>query len=135
MPDIVAQENTLNPTDLPCRETSNGVFTLTVICTLQKMLISYLDFCLVSSQDIQKFLNREGFSRQVKIIVLFSEKNKSKLSEFLLETSKIICQWGKQNNLISNRKQDYFVYPIGRLFCLFQAKTLNFDLFFRKTRQ
>lgn len=30
MPDIT-QENTLNPTDLPYIETSNGVFTLTVI--------------------------------------------------------------------------------------------------------
>ncbi len=25
------------------------------------------------------------------------------------------CQWGKKNNLLSNRKQDYFAYPIGRL--------------------
>ncbi len=54
-------------------------------------------FCLVFSQNIKKFLNQEGFSRQVKLIVLFSEKNKSKLSEFLLETSKIFYQWGKQN--------------------------------------
>ncbi len=51
----------------------------------------------------REFLNQEGFSRQVKINVL-SEKNKSKLSEFLLETSKIICQWGKKNHLMSNRK-------------------------------
>ncbi len=27
------------------------------------------------------------------------------------------------SGLISNRNQDYFAYPIGRLFCLFQAKT------------
>ncbi len=47
----------------------------------------FLDF---SSQNIYKLLNQEGFSRQVKIIVLFSEKNMSKLSEFLLETKIII---------------------------------------------
>ncbi len=32
------------------------------------------------------------------------------LSEFLLRTSKIICQCGKKDNLISNRKQDYLAY-------------------------
>ncbi len=47
----------------------------------------FLDF---SSQNIYKLINQEGFSRQVKIIVLFSEKNMSKLSEFLLETKIII---------------------------------------------
>ncbi len=69
--------------------------------------------CLVSSPDISKFLNQEGFYRKVKI-VLFSEEKKSKLSEFLLIARKIICQWDKQNNLISNRKQYYyFADPIG----------------------
>ncbi len=63
----------------------------------------FLHFCLVSSPNISKI----SFSRQVKIIVLFSEKSKSKLSEFYLKTSKIICKWGKQNNLISNQKQDF----------------------------
>ncbi len=71
-----------------------------------KKMLFLLRFSLVSSQNIYKFLNQEGFSRRVKL-VLFSEKN-SQLSEFLLETSKIICQWGKKNNLMSNRKQDYF---------------------------
>ncbi len=45
---------------------------------LQKMLFLLRFFCLVYSQNIKKFLNQEGFSRQVKIIVLFSEKNKLK---------------------------------------------------------
>ncbi len=38
-----------------------------------------------------------------------------KISKYL----KIICQWGKQNNLVFCLKYDYFAYPIGRLFCLF----------------
>ncbi len=45
-----------------------------VISTLQTMLFLLNFFCLVFSQNIYKFLNQGGFSRQVKII-LFSEKN------------------------------------------------------------
>ncbi len=77
---------------------------------MAKKCFSCLDFCLDSSPDIKKIWNQEGFSRQIKMIVLFLEKNKSKLSFLLLllffvflyflETSKIICQWGKQNNLV-----------------------------------
>ncbi len=37
---------------------------------------------------------------EVNNIVLFSEKKEKVKIEFLLETSKIICQWGKQNNLV-----------------------------------
>ncbi len=70
----------------------------------------------------------------LKIVVLFSEKNKSKLNEFLLRISKIICQRGKQNNVISNRKQDYFAYPIRRLFSLFQAKTHFIFTFFSENK-
>ncbi len=39
--------------------------------------------------------------------LMLKKRLKSKLSEFFLKTSKIICKWGKQNNLISNRKQDF----------------------------
>ncbi len=56
------------------------------------------------------FLNQEGFFRQVK------------MSSF----QKIICQRGKQNNVISNRKHDYFS-------C--RAKTLILTCFFLKTGQ
>ncbi len=46
-----------------------------------------LNFLVLFSAKISKtFLNQEGFSRQVQIIVLFSEI----LSEFLLRTSKIM---------------------------------------------
>ncbi len=48
-----------------------------------KKKYSYM-FCLVSSPNIWKILNQEAFSGQVQIIVLFSEKNKSKFSEFFL---------------------------------------------------
>ncbi len=48
----------------------------------------------------------------------------SKLGAFLLPTSKIIYRWDKQYNLISNRKQDHFADPIGRLFRFLQTKTL-----------
>ncbi len=34
---------------------------------------------IVSSQNIKKFLNQEGFSRQVKSIVLFSERKKKRV--------------------------------------------------------
>ncbi len=88
-------------------------------------------FCLVFSPNIYKFLNQEEFSRWIKI-VLFSVKKKKVKNEFLLRMIKIICHWGKQNNLISNRKQDYFVYPIGRLFCLFQGKNHLILTFFWK---
>ncbi len=72
-------------------------------------------FCLVVSQIICKSLNQKGLNQEVKI-VLFSEKS-------------------SQNNLISNRKQDYFAYHIGRLFCSFQAKThLTLRIFFRKNK-
>ncbi len=42
------------------------------------------------------------------MIVLLSEKNNSKLSEFLLRTSKIICQWGKQNKSYLKQKTRLF---------------------------
>ncbi len=65
---------------------------------LEKMLFLLIFLCLVPSNHVFKFLNQEAFSRQVNNIVLFSEK--SKLSEFLLEARKTICQWGNQNNLV-----------------------------------
>ncbi len=64
----------------------------------------------------------------LRFFVLFPaqiSKNKSNLSEFLLRTSRIICQWDKENNLISNRKQDYLFYLIGRLFACFFWKQDN----------
>ncbi len=63
-----------------------------------KKCFSYLDF--LSCLGLNYILNQEVFSRQVKIIVLFSEKTSQKISEFLLETSKIICQWGKKNYFV-----------------------------------
>ncbi len=69
----------------------------------------------------------------LRFFVLFPakiSKNKSHLSEFLLRTSRIICQWDKENNLISNRKQDYLFYPFGRLFCLFFSENKTIILIF-----
>ncbi len=42
--------------------------------TAKKKKILLRFFCLVSSQNKKKILNQEGFSRHVKIIVLFAEK-------------------------------------------------------------
>ncbi len=40
-----------------------------IVALQKKYFLIY--FCLVSRQNIQKFLNQKGFSRQVKLIVLF----------------------------------------------------------------
>ncbi len=51
-----------------------------LVCELQKKVFCFTKiFCLVSSQNVKKILN-QGFSIQVKIIVLFSEKNCSCLT-------------------------------------------------------
>lgn len=47
---------------------------------------------------------------------LILRNNEWKWSEFNLNTSRIIWQWGKQNNLMSEWKQDYLAYPTGPLF-------------------
>ncbi len=92
-------------------------FVCVCVWALQKKCFSYLDFLSCFQPKYLKIL------KSVKYFFVVFRKNKSKLSEFLLRTSKIICQWCKQNNIISNRFFFNFAYPIGRIFCLFQAKT------------
>ncbi len=64
-----------------------------------------------------KFLNQEAFYRQVKMIVLFSEK--SKLSEFFLKTM------GKkitENKII-------LLTPLADYLLVLRKNSLNFDFF------
>ncbi len=68
-----------------------------------------LSFCLVSSPNIEEYLNKEAFSWLVIIIVLFSEKNNSKLSDFFFKTSKII---------LFQTRNDYFDFFSGKNFVL-----------------
>ncbi len=58
-----------------------------------KKCFSYLDFLSLFQLKYQKILNQDinWFSRQVKIIVLFSEKKQVKI--------KWVFAWNKQNNL------------------------------------
>jgi len=44
------------------------------------------------------------------ILCLVFWANNSKLSEFLLKTTKFIYQWGKKNNCNSNRNNYFFLY-------------------------
>jgi len=64
------------------------------VCALQKNALLTKDFCLVSSLNIQTFLNQESFTSELK----WQEMIFALTLKFLLKTSIIICQWGKKNN-------------------------------------